>query len=137
MPPAEDRGSAPLELALVTPAVIALFALVVLGGRIVTADAAVDHASRAAARAATSQRSAGAAQEAAETTASALLGGPDSPCDEMSVDVDLAAFEPGGLVAVVVRCQVELSDLSVLPVPGHRELTATGLSVLDRYRGVT
>ncbi|MGO4459972.1 TadE/TadG family type IV pilus assembly protein, partial [Streptomyces sp. M-16] len=58
----EDRGSYSVETVILAPAIIALMLLMIAFGRITDASGAVDGAARAAARAASLEREAGAAQ---------------------------------------------------------------------------
>jgi hypothetical protein len=46
-------------------------------------------------------------------------------------------FDPvvvDGEVTVTVTCQVSLSELALLPVPGSTEVHATATEVIDRHR---
>lgn len=133
-----DGGSMTLELAILTPAVLALLALVIVAGRIVVAGASVEQASAAAARAASQARSAEAAQQAAAQTARDELAGQGLHCVNLSVTVDTSGFATAvgtpAQVTARVACTVQLSDVSVPGMPGSRLLTAKTASVLDRFR---
>ncbi|MHB1510828.1 MAG: hypothetical protein ACYCVV_13900 [Acidimicrobiales bacterium] len=52
----------------------------------------------------------------------------------MSVNVN--DFVPGGVVSVRVSCEVRLSS-AVPGLPGTATLSATGVSVIDRYRSLS
>lgn len=133
-----DGGSMTLELAILTPAVLALLALVIVAGRIVVAGAAVEQASAAAARVASQARSAETARQAAIETARDELAGQGLHCANLSVTVDTAGFASAvgtpAQVTARVACTVQLRDLSIPGMPGSRLLTAETASVLDRYR---
>lgn len=135
---ARDDGSMTLELAILTPAVLALLAFVIVAGRIVVAGAAVEQASAAAARAASQARSAETARQAATQTAHDELAGQGLHCTDLAVTVDTAGFATAvgtpAQVTARVACTVQLSDLSIPGMPGSRLLTAETASVLDRYR---
>ena len=55
-------------------------------------------------------------------------------CRLLRVDVDTAAFTPGGDVAVALSCAVAFGDLALLRLPGAQTLHARAVAVLDRYR---
>jgi Flp pilus assembly protein TadG len=129
-------GAASLELALVTPALIALLLFVVLGGRLAQARADVDRAARDAARAASLARTSAAANDDAVATVRSTLREGDVTCRTLNVDVDTTAFVPGGSVRATVGCVVDLGDLSLLGVPGARTLTATFAQPVDSFRGI-
>ena len=50
------------------------------------------------------------------------------------VDVDTAAFRPGGQVEVTVHCTVELSRLALAGLPGSVTLASSSRSPLETYR---
>jgi Flp pilus assembly protein TadG len=131
-----ERGAVSTELAVLTPLVIALVLFVVYAGRVVETEADVSHAAYEAARAATITDSPRAAHAAATETAAANIATGTVACRTLDVDVDTAAFTPGGHVSVTVTCQAAFSDLSLLAVPGSRTVTATAHSVIDTHRSV-
>lgn len=133
-----ERGSATLELAILTPALLLLLALVVLAGRVQVAAGAVEHAAATAARDASLARTADAAQGAALTAADRELAAQDIDCVTASVVLDVAGFAaPVGQPAVVtatITCVVSFRDLAVPGIPGSRTLTSTATSAIDRFR---
>lgn len=133
-----ERGSAALELAILTPALLLLLALVVLAGRVQVASGAVEHAAATAARDASMARTVDAARTAALTAADRELAAQDIDCATTSVILDVAGFAvPVGQPAAVtatITCVVSLSDLAVPGVPGERALTSTATSAIDRFR---
>lgn len=133
---ATEQGSASLELALMSPVLIALLLFVVLVGRLGQARADVDRAARDAARAASLARSADSAHDRAAAAARATLASGGVTCRSMSLELDSGAFEPGGAVHATVRCTVDLADLSLLDVPGSRTVLATFTQPVDAYRGL-
>lgn len=133
-----ERGSATLELAIITPAVLLLLGLIVMAGRVGLASGTVEHAATSAAREATLARDATSAIAAARSAVAADLTAQGVACASSSVDVDAAGFaaalgEPA-TVTVTVSCTVALSDLAVPGLPGSRTMTASATSTLDRYR---
>lgn len=130
-----ERGSAPLELVLLTVPVLAVMMLIVFVGRVVRAEGALDGTAHyAALRGA--QAPADADVEAAAAV-SADLAASGLPCEATDVEVETGDFGPGGTVAVRVTCQLRLSDLGPLPVPGTRLVSARSVAVVDVYRGTS
>jgi Flp pilus assembly protein TadG len=136
VPDKGEEGSASLELAILTPVLLLIVLLTVAGGRFASARSQVREAARDAARAASLQRTPAAATTAAHTAAQAAFDRADLTCRHTGAVVD-AVFGGagiGGQVHVTVTCQVRLSDLSPLPLPGSTTVTADADSVLDTYR---
>ena len=134
----DDRGGVSLELVVLTPALVALLALLVVAGRVALAGTSVEQAADEAARSASIARTASAARKAAEDGAVRALARQGLRCSRLVVTADLRGFSvPVGVpaeVSAVVTCVVELSDLAVPGFPGSRTVTATAVSPLDTYR---
>lgn len=139
MTPARRRehGSLALELVLLTPIFLILLDFAVLGGRISSSEARVDAAAHAAARAASLQRTATAADSAARAVAADTLPQVGSNCHSLDVAIDTSAFRPGGVVVVRIECAVNLSDLAWLPVPGAHDVVGSSTSAVDTYRSAS
>jgi Flp pilus assembly protein TadG len=134
----DSAGSATLELAVLTPALLALVALTIAAGRITHSESQVDGAARDAARAASLQRSLATARAAAESTVAASLADHDVTCRSIGVDITGNYAAPVGTpasVRVVVGCRVSLSDVALPGLPGNKTLRAEYTSVIDTYRG--
>ena len=131
-----ERGSASMELVLITPAVLVLLLFVVAGGRLVLARERVDAAARDAARAGTIARNASTAQADARRAADDRLADAGVTCRTLDVNVDITNFRPGGTVATTISCTVDLADLTLLGVPGTRTVTSTAVETVDTLRGV-
>lgn len=133
-----DRGSATIELAVIAPGLLALLGLVILAGRIEAAAGAIEQAAAAGARAASLSRDARSAAAAAEQGAADSLRDQGVTCEPLDVRVDTAGFAVAlghpATVTVEVGCRVPLQDVSVPGMPGHRALTASAASPLDRFR---
>jgi Flp pilus assembly protein TadG len=141
-----ERGSATVELVLVTPLLLALTLFAVLAGRLTEARAEVDGAARdaaraasiardpAAARAASIARDPAAARAAAHASATATLAERHLTCRALQVRTDTSAFRAGGHVAVQLACTVDLGDLSLLRVPGTRTIQTRFVAPLDTFR---
>ncbi|WP_194920126.1 TadE/TadG family type IV pilus assembly protein [Catenulispora rubra] len=130
-----ERGSATVELILLTPVFIAFLLLVVGTGRLVDAKLQVDQAVHAAARAASLALTPSAADNAANAAAAQSLSGAGITCSPMNLSTDVGSLAPGGTARVTLSCTVSLSDVSGLGAfPGHRTITASFSSVVDTYR---
>ena len=134
--PANDRGSLSLELVVLGPAILAILALVLVGGRVALASQAVAQAAAQAARDASQQPTAAAASVAAKARADSVLAGQGLDCTGTAVTVDAAALAapPGvpGAVSVTVECEVAWGDLAVIG-SGTRTLHATGRAPIDTW----
>jgi Flp pilus assembly protein TadG len=125
-----DRGSAPVELAIMAPALILITSLVIGFGRYEQANLTATGTAGAAARAASLARTPAAAEAAARTMVHAERGSCPSP----EVAVDTTAFHPGGLVKVTVVCRPSLAELTAIGLPGHVRLVSTMTSGIDQWR---
>lgn len=129
-----ERGSVAVEAAVIAPALVALLLLVVLAGRVVQAEADVQRAASAAARAASLRQFPSGATEAARQAAATNLAATGVSCADLDADVDTSAFHAGGTVVVTLRCTASLHDVALLAVPGERTFVARSAAPIDRYR---
>ena len=130
-----SRGDAgPLELVILVPVVLLLFALVVAFGRATTAQQHVQHAAAVGARAAAGAQTAGGGSSvAARVVRDSLAGVGMTECGAPDVS---GTWTPGGRVTVTVTCVVDLGDVTRFGIiPGSRTLTASATEVVDRTRG--
>lgn len=125
-----DRGSAPVELVMVAPALMLITGLVIGFGRIEQANLSATGTAAAAARAASLART----PAAAESAARAMAETDRRSCPSPSVTVDTAAFRTGGVVTVTVVCRPSLADLTAIGLPGHIRLASTMASGIDQWR---
>jgi Flp pilus assembly protein TadG len=130
-----DRGSAAVELALVTPLLVLLLMLIVAAGRLVQARLEVASAAAQAARAASLARDPATATAQATAVASSALASQHLSCGSLAVSTGTAAFRPGGQVSVQVSCTVTLAGLALLHLPGAETLTAQAPAPIDVFRG--
>ena len=135
--PGTDEGLAALELAILTPVIIAMLLLVVGLGRVSHGRQLVDQAAAAAARAAALTNAPGLASSAAQYAAADALDQAGVSCGQLHVDVNTGAFYPGGFVDVTVRCTANLSGLALAGMPGAVTLSVTSRSVLEAHRDFT
>ncbi|MEU7802752.1 TadE/TadG family type IV pilus assembly protein [Micromonospora arborensis] len=133
-----DRGSTSIELAIITPAVLAIFATAVIGGRVNLARQAVEAAAFDAARTASLARTAGAAQATATSAAGSTLDAQGLSCASLTVSVSTGGFAvPVGqpaTVTVTVVCEATFADVALPGMPGGATLNASFTSPLDTYR---
>lgn len=134
----EERGSDTVELAVQMVLWPMFFAVVIAGGRLVTADHSVETAATDAARSASISRTAADARSKAVSTAHQSLSSQGLPCRSSTITLDTSEFakppgQPAKTTATVV-CQVTLSDLLLPGLPGSITMTKTMTSPIDTYR---
>ena len=130
----DERGSATVELVILTPLLILLLLFVVCLGRLAGARIDVSGAAAQAARAASIARSPAAASSFAQQTATSALASQHITCAHLDVSVDTSDFVPGGSVAVTVSCGVQLSDLTGLDLPVTETVANRSVEPIDTYR---
>ena len=134
----DQRGSTTLELVVWAPGLLLLLGLLIVAGRVNSANAAVEQAATDAARTASLARTAASAEQLARQHAQQTLATQGLECTASTVTVDTAGFAtaPGQPVTVTatVTCPVRLSDLSIPGLPGTRTVTHTAVSSLDTFR---
>lgn len=129
-----DRGAVEVVASiLIAPVVVAFTVLVFFLGRQVDGRASVRVAADSAAQAAARQRDPAAADAAARSTATEMLGDSSTCAGGPTVVVDLSDFRPGGLVTVDITCATDSNDLAALAAPS-RTFTGHGSAVVDTYR---
>nr|WP_281179562.1 TadE/TadG family type IV pilus assembly protein [Micromonospora rosaria] len=147
-----ERGSVSVEVAILTPAFLALLVLAGVAGRTAIAAEAIESAAHDAARAASISRDPATARAAATDAARTQLDWQRLNCagapaltftgsvggQTVSFDTafDTTAGQPSA-VSVRVTCTVSFADIRLPAVPGmptERTVTAVFTSPLDRYR---
>lgn len=132
----DERGVLTTEMAII--AVVFIFGflgIVVFAGRVASAENDVRRAAHAAARSASLERKAGAAESAGIATAEANLSASGVSCAAgQIISVDVSTFGPRGSVTATVTCTAPFGDLGVLGVPGSRTFTYSATEVVDTYR---
>ncbi|MFJ1751363.1 TadE/TadG family type IV pilus assembly protein [Kitasatospora sp. NPDC088134] len=138
---APDRGSFAVEAALLIPLILTFALMAVAAGRLQTTGAIVDAAARSGARAASLARTPEGARRAAEDAVAQSLAERGVSCAAEPVgdpEYGTVGADGGQLTTVTVRvsCTVAFADLMELDgIPGHRTVTGSFTSVVDRYRG--
>jgi hypothetical protein len=125
----DDRGSAAAQLAVLLPGFILFFGLVTYSGRSGEAQAATDGAARWAARTISLARSPDDAVADAEADAASTLRVGRAACRTMDFSPVITDTE----VTVTISCEVDVSELILLPVPGSRTIEASATEVRDRF----
>lgn len=119
-----------VEMVLLTPVLMGFVMLIVAFGRYVAVQGDVEAAARDAARSASLQTSAVAADSAARSSVAASL---DDLTTCTRVDVG-GPWEAGGEVVVRLECSVSMSGLGLIGVPYRVEVDAESSVPLDPYR---
>ncbi|GAA5121442.1 TadE/TadG family type IV pilus assembly protein [Haloechinothrix salitolerans] len=137
----DDAGSVTVELAVLAMAFLLVGLLMAAGGRIYSAQEAVDHAAAVAARDASLARTPAAATVAARDAAADVLVQRGLTCrPDVSVHTGGFAARPGefGVARVSLSCGISLSDLAALPgLPGSVTVSSTFASPIDPFRART
>ena len=119
-----------VELALLAIPIVVILLFVTALGRFSDARNQVNEAARDAARQASTYLSPVLATQQAEQIAGSELTG---DCGHHSITVDTSALHPGGEITVSIVCDVPLSDLTLLKLPGTKTIDASSTSVVDTY----
>lgn len=131
----EERGSVALELAVLASGLLALIALVIVGGRVANARSNVQEAARVAARAASLATTYEQATTDAQAAAEATITDGDLACSSLAVTLD-GTFLQGELVEATVSCIVPTADLAEAGLPGTMQIEARYEEVIDTHRGI-
>jgi Flp pilus assembly protein TadG len=134
-----DDGAATIEVVILAPALLLMITLAIVAMRIEVAGEAVDTSAHDAARAASISRNADDARTAALAAAQTTLNADGLTCVTLTVTVDTSQFSRAigaqAAVTATVTCDVNLSSLAVPGMPGHKVMTSTFTSEIDRYGG--
>jgi Flp pilus assembly protein TadG len=133
----DQRGSAAAELTLLTPLLMLMLLFIVLCGRLADAKLRLNDVAHQSARAATLARTPTQATADARATAEAALASAGITCQSLTLSTDTQGLRPGSTVTVTVSCNVGLSDLTLLGLPGSRTLESSFSSPIDVWRGTT
>ncbi|MGL5857628.1 MAG: TadE/TadG family type IV pilus assembly protein [Angustibacter sp.] len=124
-----------IEMVLLAPVLFAFALLVVACGRYVDVRGELQATAREAARAASLERSSGAAQSAASRVAAAQV-----PARVRCSDV-VVEYRPGdpvagriGLATARLSCRVSYAGLGLIGLPGGADLAASSSAPIDPYR---
>jgi hypothetical protein len=127
----DDRGNGALDLTVMGVCFfVPVILLMVFAGRVNAGHAAVESAARHAARTLSIARDPEAAVSLARSDAATTVREGSALCRSMDFAYTVADSE----VEVTVSCDVDLSEIALLPVPGTREASATAVEVIDLHR---
>jgi Flp pilus assembly protein TadG len=127
----DDRGEGALDISVMaTCFFVPVLLLLIYAGRMNSGHAAVESAARHAARTISIARDPTQALGVAEDDAALTVKLGSALCESMDFDPLIG----DGEVTVTVTCQVDLSELALLPVPGTATVSATATEVIDRHR---
>lgn len=120
-------------LVVIVPLAFGVVLVFMYFGRQGVAAEGVTHAAAVAARAASMERSPGAASSAAQSVAATTLSASGMSCvGGPSVSVGATDWAPGGVVTVTVTCQVAgISDIGA----SSRSLSGSARATIDFFRG--
>ena len=130
----DERGVMAIEVAILTPVLVAAIMVIVAGSRYVDARGQTNSAAFAAARAASLTTNQEAAVSAGRTAAQAAMSQRGQACARLTVDIDAGEFRPGGGLRATVTCLADFSDLAGFGLPGSKAFTSTAVVPLEQYR---
>jgi Flp pilus assembly protein TadG len=132
-----EAGNAALEFIILAPPLLFIIGLIIVFGRISTAQSAVSDAARDAARQASLQLTTGSAYAAGDSSAYAALAQDGLHCTP-HVTYDMSGFQAQvgqpGAVTATVRCNVSLSQIVVPGLAGSTLIVESFTSPIDPYR---
>jgi Flp pilus assembly protein TadG len=126
----DDRGSAHVELVILAMVSFLFVAMIIFAGRLNVGSASAEAAARSAARAISVARDPQAAVADARADAASTVRLGSAMCASMRFEPEISAAE----VRVTITCRVDLSEATLLRVPGSMDVTATAREVIDQYR---
>ena len=132
----DEVGSLAVEMAMVAPSLLLIFALIFAYGRVAQVNGTLESGTRDAARSVTMARSYDDAVDRANAVLlDALKDAPQSCQNSLQVRVS-GKYEPGQPVTVTAHCTYDLSDLGLPGAPGTLTPESSFTSMLDPYRGL-
>jgi hypothetical protein len=132
----DESGSLAVELAMIAPGILMIFALIFAYGRVGQVNGTLESGTRDAARSVTLARSYDDALDRANAVVlDALQDSPQECQDTLEVKI-VGDYEPGEPVTVSATCSYGLSDLGLPGAPGELTAKSSFTSMLDPYRGL-
>ena len=128
----DDRGSAPVELVVLAGVSFLFVAMIVFVGRLNVGSAHAEAAARSAAREISVARDPEAAIGPARSTASQTVEEGSAMCRDMSFDARVTDED----VEVTIDCRVDVSEATLLRVPGTMSVSASAGEAIDQFREV-
>jgi Flp pilus assembly protein TadG len=131
-----QRGTMALEMAILAPALLALFMFLLACGRYFQTSSLLESAARDGARGASQSRSAQEAQGRVDQAVSATMGQAVKSCKDSAAGSLTTGFVAGNPLSVEVSCTINYRDLGLLGLGGDTTITKRFTSSLDPYRGI-
>jgi TadE-like protein len=130
----DDRGSAIAELVILIVVFFGFIAAVVFAGRLTTGRARIEAAARSAARTISIARDPESVAASAREQAEDMAAEGSPMCEDMGFAWAIDTVAEPDVVSVDITCVADLSELSLIAVPGAATFTASAAEVLDVYR---
>lgn len=135
-----ERGlSASVEASIILPVLVLFIGLLITLARVAIAQQHIDSAAGSGARAASLERTVGAATTSAEAAVHSALSSSHTSCASSSTSVSAGAVARVlgdiGEVSVTVICRVSLADVALPFIPGSLAISSTRTSPVDPLRG--
>ncbi|MDF1705821.1 MAG: TadE/TadG family type IV pilus assembly protein [Aeromicrobium sp.] len=129
-----DSGASTAEFVVMTPLLFAIFLFVIGLGRMASAHQEVQDLAGEAARAASLERNTSLAAGRGEEIVRASLQNRGLSCAQLTVDIDVSSYRPGGVVRADVTCTADLSDVVISGLPGTKTFTGSATIPIEEYR---
>jgi len=130
-----DEGNASIELVLMAPVLLAILALVVASGRLLSTKSAVEAVTREAARAASGADDAGSAQDIAKQRAEDVSAELMLDSSRLRLETKLGTFGRGTPLTVEVDYLLPLADLPGFGLfPGSIQVSARHTELIERFK---
>jgi Flp pilus assembly pilin Flp len=130
-----EDGSAAVEFALLAPLLLALLALVIAVGRVITIRSAVESISREAARSASAAQTAEAALNTAQARADQVAGELELDPARLDLETNIGEFTRGSPIEIRATYKVLLDDLPAFGLfPGSFDVSARHLEIVERFK---
>ncbi|WP_290582567.1 TadE/TadG family type IV pilus assembly protein [Aeromicrobium sp.] len=130
----QDSGASTAEFVVMTPLLFAIFLFVIGLGRMASAHQEVQDLAGEAARAASLERNTSLASGRGEETVRASLQNRGLSCAQLTVDIDISSYQPGGVVRADVTCTADLSNVAISGLPGTKTFTGSATIPIEDYR---
>ncbi|MDP9073353.1 MAG: pilus assembly protein [Actinomycetota bacterium] len=129
-----QRGSAAIELVLITPVLLLLVMFALAAGRYSLTRERVTEAARDAAREASTWSTPAAAIASGTQRGLDSLNASRVSCQAPQVVIDTSRLRPAGDVTADVTCTVALSDVLGLRLGGSKTFRARSVAAVDSFR---
>lgn len=130
-----DEGNAAIELVLIAPLLLALLALVVAAGRLVSAKSGVEAVAREAARAAAMAQDPQAAEAIARERSREVSSDLGLDPSRIRIETEIGSFDRGAPLTIRATYAVPLSDLPAFGlILGSLEVSSRQVESAERFK---